>query len=1595
MRNRWKLVAAASAATGAAATLAAVALAQPSITVTSLQARANGTSITSGPMGAGYDIRIVANVRETRWESTSWSIGGVVRCVNHEDESAGNDRTVTLEYEFEANATLKEGEFPSPGKVGPSEHVLPPPPGSASPLRVELYANDSCSGTALASRSVTLTTRTPGANEPLVAACQGMKVAVVLDESGSIASAGATQEVRDATRALAQGLVGTGAVMAVFKFSTRASSNYIAPYQEVTQSFTNGRLDDYLDDYDPEGATNWDAGLTQARDRTQSNRPDLVVFLTDGNPNRRGDGDNGYEEGAYWPMSDAADVADDIKENSHLFAIGVGQGVTDPLSGLRIQAVSGTRSFPENSIETADYTLVTDFTELEEALRDLASNLCNVTVTVTKETDEARRDAWVSRAGWGFSGRVLLQPPATQFGYRWYEPGQAGPPVNTVTATQSGYTQAGGTMRFVWRPTSASSRSQITISETIPAAYTANSVTCTSGAATIFTSEDPATVASFTLQGLAVRDQVHCVVRNRFKRSTVRVVKNWVGDPDSATIFVDSTGSPPFDASTDATSSGTSVSFDYPVSTGATVGETSVPAGYAATIQCGGGAPQAYGGGPFPVTAPAVEGATLTCTITNRQLRSTVQVVKQWDGAPSSATLFVDRTGSAPFDASTVATADGDSTSFTYPVGTAVTVGEVAVPAGYEATIHCGLSRDAPVPYFGGPFPVTAPPADGGTLTCTITNIQQFSTVRVVKNWVGAPSTATIFVDADGVAPFDASTLATANGDSTSFSYPLSTAVTVGETAVPAGYTATINCGQGAQAYAGGPFPVTSPAVGGATTTCVITNIQLLSRVRVVKNWSGAPATATIFVDADGVAPFDASTVATADGDSAVFTYPVSTGVFVGEDAVPGGYTATIQCGAAPPQAYGGGPFAVTSPATAGATLTCTISNNLIPPPATVRVVKDWDGAAASATIFVDADGIAPFDASTVATASGDSTSFEYVAGTPVTVGETAVPTGYAATIQCGDDPPQAYAGGPFAVTAPAAGATLTCTITNRQTLSTVRVVKNWIGTPSSAEIFVDADGVAPFDASAISTASGTTTFFTYPTSTPVFVGETTVPTGFAATISCGALQARQAYTGGPFPVTSPAVDGATTTCTITNTEQFSTVEIVKQWVGDPASATIFVDADGTAPFDASTVATAGGDSAAFTYQVSTPVTVGETAVPAGYAATIDCGGGPQAYGGGPFQVVAPEDGGATLTCTIVNTQQRSTVQVVKDWAGATSTATIFVDASGAPPFDASTVATASGQSAAFTYPVSTPVTVGEATVPAGFTATIDCGGGPQPYAGGPFAVTAPATDGATLTCTIVNTPRTTIRVVKNWVGRARSAAIFVDGNGRIPLDASAVASADGQSVSFDFPPSTSATLGELAVPLGYFAVINCGTGPQDLRRYAGGPFTVTSPAAPDGVLTCTVTNVRRLGPVARLLLTKTASRRVVRPSQQVGFRITIRNRGRGMARNVAVCDRMPRGLRVVRAQGARRSGRDVCWRLSSLRPGARRSFQLLTRVTSSYGGRTIVNPADVSGQNSINCRRQDATSRLPACRDQARLVLRAARALPARATFERPPFTG
>jgi hypothetical protein len=85
----------------------------------------------------------------------------------------------------------------------------------------------------------------------------------------------------------------------------------------------------------------------------------------------------------------------------------------------------------------------------------------------------------------------------------------------------------------------------------------------------------------------------------------------------------------------------------------------------------------------------------------------------------------------------------------------------------------------------------------------------------------------------------------------------------------------------------------------------------------------------------------------------------------------------------------------------------------------------------------------------------------------------------------------------------------------------------------------------------------------------------------------------------------------------------------------------------------------------------------------------------------------------------------------------------------------------------------------------------------------------------------------------------------------------------------------------------------------------------------------------------------KTARRARVRASGRVPYTIRLRDRGRGLARRVDVCDRLPVGMTLVSARGARlRNGR-VCWRVGRLRPLASRVFTLTARATRGSSGRT------------------------------------------------------
>ena len=118
----------------------------------------------------------------------------------------------------------------------------------------------------------------------------------------------------------------------------------------------------------------------------------------------------------------------------------------------------------------------------------------------------------------------------------------------------------------------------------------------------------------------------------------------------------------------------------------------------------------------------------------------------------------------------------------------------------------------------------------------------------------------------------------------------------------------------------------------------------------------------------------------------------------------------------------------------------------------------------------------------------------------------------------------------------------------------------------------------------------------------------------------------------------------------------------------------------------------------------------------------------------------------------------------------------------------------------------------------------------------------------------------------------------------------------------------------------------------------------------------------RKIKPLKpKLALRKQAGVKAARPGDVVPYKITVRNRGKGAAANVRVCDVLPAGLKAVRAPGAaKRSGQRVCWRLGKLAAGAKRTLRITAQVAMSAQPGKLRNTAIA---NARNTRRASDTS--------------------------------
>jgi uncharacterized repeat protein (TIGR01451 family) len=336
--------------------------------------------------------------------------------------------------------------------------------------------------------------QTPIDNPDLDVAC-GLDILVILDESGSIANAGATEDVRRAFRSFTQALKNTGSRMAVTEFSTVARlplpGAAARNYTTVTDNSIANIFDPYINgDFNPNGSTHWEDAFRVGRyflPRPSQETPHLTVFITDGDPNKiiRHDrvtfdpgnpvlAENEYELKV--PLTENETVSADENpakdravpnanalktQGSHILTVAVGEGLQSQSSLNRIIAVSGPDVFPDTDptfdISTTDVYREEDFALLEDALRDAAFQLCAPSVTVEKLVDHNPNPAAENLQpgqDWEMTAEVAPEPAS------WVLP-----PGSTGT-TATGTTGADGFVNFQWN-TSAPTDSTITVTEAL------------------------------------------------------------------------------------------------------------------------------------------------------------------------------------------------------------------------------------------------------------------------------------------------------------------------------------------------------------------------------------------------------------------------------------------------------------------------------------------------------------------------------------------------------------------------------------------------------------------------------------------------------------------------------------------------------------------------------------------------------------------------------------------------------------------------------------------------------------------------------------------------------------------------------------------------------------------------------------------------------------------------------------------------------------------------------------------------------------------------------------------------------------------------
>ena len=230
----------------------------------------------------------------------------------------------------------------------------------------------------------------------------GIKMAVVFDLSYSIQLSGSLAAYKEAGTSFVNSLKGTPSEIALKTFASRApaqgSANVSVGLTSVAQPAGAEALKNKINAFTiPQDSkdyyTNWDAGLSQVESGY-----DVVLFLTDGEPTRYGADALGTGSSATLQgVEEAIHSANKVKATvstapgarptgPKVIAVGIGMGSGTGLAAdkERLKLISG-------PTEGSDF-FTTEFSNLGQTLKTMATKDCLGTVTVVKEIQEPSGD---------------------------------------------------------------------------------------------------------------------------------------------------------------------------------------------------------------------------------------------------------------------------------------------------------------------------------------------------------------------------------------------------------------------------------------------------------------------------------------------------------------------------------------------------------------------------------------------------------------------------------------------------------------------------------------------------------------------------------------------------------------------------------------------------------------------------------------------------------------------------------------------------------------------------------------------------------------------------------------------------------------------------------------------------------------------------------------------------------------------------------------------------------------------------------------------------------------------------------------------------